>query len=83
VTALQVVALLLVAAGGTAVVAVRDPRRQALVAGVFGLALAFLFFAVQAPDVALSQIVVASIAVPIMVLLALTKIRDEEEEREE
>jgi energy-converting hydrogenase B subunit D len=79
-TVMQIVALAAVAVGGTATVAVRDPVRQALVAGVFGLALAFLFFAFQAPDVALSQIVVASIAVPVMVLLALTKIREEEEE---
>jgi energy-converting hydrogenase B subunit D len=82
VNVLHVVALLAVAAGGTAVVLVRDPVRQALVAGVFGFALAFLFFAFQAPDVALSQIVVATVAVPLMVLLALTKIhRDEDEER--
>ena len=81
-TVLQIVALAAVAVGGTATVLVRDPVRQALVAGVFGLALAFLFFAFQAPDVAMSEIVVASIAVPVMVLLALTKIRDEERERE-
>jgi uncharacterized MnhB-related membrane protein len=82
VTVLQIVALAAVAAGGTATVLVRDPVRQALVAGVFGLALSFLFFAFQAPDVALSEIVVATIAVPVMVLLALTKIRDAERERE-
>jgi uncharacterized MnhB-related membrane protein len=82
VTVLQIVALAAVAAAGTATVAVRDPVRQALVAGVFGLALAFLFFSFEAPDVALSEIVVASIAVPVMVLLALTKIREDEEERE-
>jgi energy-converting hydrogenase B subunit D len=82
VTILQIVALAAVAVGGTGTVLVRDPLRQALVAGVFGGALAVLFFAFQAPDVALSQIVVASIAVPVMVLLALTKIRDAERERE-
>ena len=81
-TVLQIVALGAVAVGGTGTVLVRDPVRQALVAGVFGVTLAFLFFAFQAPDVALSQIVVASIAVPVMVLLALTKIRDEEREHE-
>jgi len=79
-TVLQVVALVAVAAGGTATVLVRDPVRQALVSGVFGLALAFLFFSVQAPDVALSQIVVATVAVPLMVLLALAKIREDEDE---
>jgi energy-converting hydrogenase B subunit D len=81
-TILQIVALAAVAVGGTATVIVRDPVRQAVVAGVFGTALAVLFFAYQAPDVAMSEIVVASIAVPVMLLLALTKIRDDEDERE-
>jgi energy-converting hydrogenase B subunit D len=54
---------------------VRDPVRQAVVAGIFGLSLAILFFIFGAPDVALSQIVVAGVAVPVMVLLALAKIR--------
>ena len=67
---------MLVAAGGTAVVLTRDPRRQALVAGVFGLCLAILFLLFQAPDVAISQIVVATVAVPIMVLLALVRLED-------
>jgi energy-converting hydrogenase B subunit D len=82
-TALQIVALIAVAAGGTATVLVRDPVRQALVSGISGLTLAFLFFVVQAPDVALSQIVVVTVAVPLMVLLTLAKIREDEEEDEE
>jgi energy-converting hydrogenase B subunit D len=80
-TVLQVVALVAVAVGGTATVLVRDPVRQALVSGIFGLTLAFLFFVVQAPDVALSQIVVATVAVPLMVLLALAKLREDEDEQ--
>lgn len=79
-TALQVAALLLVAVGGGAVVLTRDPARQAVVAGIFGLSLSILFFLLQAPDVALSQIVVGTAAVPAMVLLALSKMRREEEE---
>jgi energy-converting hydrogenase B subunit D len=82
VTLLQIVALVGVAAGGTATALVRDPVRQALVSGCFGLQLAFLFFAFEAPDVALSEIVVATVAVPLMVLLALTKLRDDEGEDE-
>jgi energy-converting hydrogenase B subunit D len=79
VTALQVAALLAVAVGGTATVLVRDPVRQALVSSAFGLALSVMFFSVQAPDVALSQIVVATVAVPLMVLLALLKLRRDED----
>jgi energy-converting hydrogenase B subunit D len=46
---------------------------------VFGLQLAILFFVFEAPDFALSQIVVATVAVPLMVLLALAKLaRDED-----
>jgi energy-converting hydrogenase B subunit D len=82
VSVLHVVALAAVAVGGTAVVLIREPVRQALVAGVFGFALAFLFFSFQAPDVALSQIVVATVAVPLMVLLALAKLRRDEEDDE-
>jgi energy-converting hydrogenase B subunit D len=74
-TGLQTVILLLVAAGGTCVVAVRDPLRQAMVASFFGILLGILFFVLQAPDVALSEIVVGAVALPLMILLSLAKIR--------
>ena len=79
-SAVQTAALLVVAVLGTATVLVRRPMRQVVVAGVFGLALAVLFFAFQAPDVALSQIVVGSVVVPAIVLLTLAKLRDLEED---
>ena len=83
-TAVQAVALVAVALGGTAVVFARDPARQALVASVFGIALAVLFLAFQAPDVALSQVVVGAVALPAMIMLALRKIiRREEVDRGE
>lgn len=78
-TALQLVALAAVAATGTVTVLVRDPSRQVVVAGFFGLALAILFFVLGAPDVALSQIVVSAVAVPVMALLALARFRRDEE----
>jgi energy-converting hydrogenase B subunit D len=81
--ALQTVCLLAVAAAGTATVLTRDPLRQTVSSGMFGLALAILFLAFGAPDVALSQIVVAGVAVPVMVLLALAKIRTDERREEE
>jgi uncharacterized MnhB-related membrane protein len=68
-------ALILVAAAGTVVVLIRDPLRQALAVSLFGILLGILFFAVQAPDVALSEIVVGAVALPLMILLALAKIR--------
>jgi energy-converting hydrogenase B subunit D len=84
VTAVQIAALVTVALGGTAVVLAREPARQALVTSVYGLALAVLFLAFQAPDVALSQIVVGAVALPVMIIYALRKIiRREEAERED
>lgn len=86
-TGLQIGALALVAAAAPLVVLIRDPLRQALSFGSFGTALAVLFFVFQAPDVALSEIVVSTVALPVMVLFALAKIRehgagDEEGRRE-
>jgi energy-converting hydrogenase B subunit D len=78
-TALQATCLLVVAVAGTLVVATRDPLRQAAVAGIFGLSLAALFLSVQAPDVALSMMTVGSIVVPVLVLLAMAKIREHDE----
>jgi energy-converting hydrogenase B subunit D len=63
------------------VVLARDPLRQAMVVGVYGFVLAVLFFVFQAPDVALSQIVVATVGLPVMILLALSKLRQHEEDR--
>ena len=74
-TTLQAVVLIIVAASGTAVSLTRDPTRQVILTGLFGLALAVLFFVFQAPDVALSQIVVGSVALPAMVLLTLRELR--------
>ncbi len=76
---LGVAALLLVALGGAGVVFAREPLRQAIVAGIFGFVLAILFFVFQAPDVALSEIVVGAIGVPVMLLLTLAKLRERED----
>jgi energy-converting hydrogenase B subunit D len=75
VSVLQIVILLLVAAGGTGVVLTRDPLSQAVGVSFFGLLLAVLFLVFQAPDVALSAIVVGALALPLMILLALAKTR--------
>ncbi len=76
---LQVVVLALVAVSATAVVAARDPLRQAMVASIYGLVLGILFFVFQAPDVGLSQTVVGAVALPLMILLALARVRGGEE----
>jgi uncharacterized MnhB-related membrane protein len=83
VAVLQLIALVAVMVGGTAVVLVPEPLRQAMVLGIFGLALTFLFFTFQAPDVALSEIVVSAIGIPVIVLAALRKIRQQEHEHDQ
>ncbi|TMK99293.1 MAG: DUF4040 domain-containing protein [Actinobacteria bacterium] len=78
-TAVQAVLLVLVGVAGTLVALARDPLRQTILAGIYGLTLALLFFALQAPDVALSQIVVGGVALPAMLLLALAEVRAREQ----
>ena len=77
-TVLQVVAIALVALGSAGVVLTRDPLRQVLLSSFYGLALVVLFLVYQAPDVALSGLVVGSVGLPLMVLLALAKVRSRE-----
>ena len=73
--AVQLAALLVVAVGAWATVMARDPVRQAIVVSLYGLALGLLFFAFQAPDVALSNIVIGAVALPTMLMLAIAKTR--------
>jgi energy-converting hydrogenase B subunit D len=75
---LQVTILVLVALGATAVVLTRVPARQAIVLSVYGLLLAILFLAFQAPDVTLSELTVGAVALPILLLLALAKVKGRE-----
>ena len=63
----------------TCVVLARDPLRQAMVTSIYGLVLGILFFVFQAPDVALSQTAVGAVALPLMILLALARVRGGEE----
>jgi uncharacterized MnhB-related membrane protein len=68
------VAFLLAGIVGTAVVLTRDVARQALVFGAYGLILAMVMFLLQAPDVALSQLVAGSIVLPVLLLVTLTRV---------
>ena len=78
--ALQVCLLVLVAiAMATAVVLIRVPVRQVLAVSVYGLLLAVLFLAFQAPDVTLSELTVGAVVLPAVLLLTLAKVRKREE----
>jgi energy-converting hydrogenase B subunit D len=77
---LQLAALLMAGVAGTTVVLVRDPLRMTIVNTVFGLALTILFLVFQAPDVALSMVVVGGIAYPVVLLTAISKVRSEKKD---
>ncbi len=71
---LRALGLVFVLAGAPAVVTTRDPLRQVVSLSWYGLMLAVLFFAYAAPDVALAQVAVGAVALPLLVLLAITRI---------
>jgi uncharacterized MnhB-related membrane protein len=58
------------------VVVTREPVHQAIVFAIFGGALGVVFLVLQAPDVALSAIVVGAVAWPAMVLFTLARARE-------
>jgi uncharacterized MnhB-related membrane protein len=74
---LQAVVFALVALGAPLVVLTRDPLRQAVVNGVYGVTLVCLFIVLQAPDPALSMLVVSGIAYPLVILAAIARVRGE------
>jgi uncharacterized MnhB-related membrane protein len=77
---LQSVALALVALGAPAVVLSRDPLKMILVNGLYGLTLVLVFVIYGAPDVALSMLVVGAVAYPLVVLVAIARVRAGREE---
>ena len=82
-SALQALLLTLVAVVGLLTVLTHDPVRQTLVASLLSLLLALVFFIFQAPDVALSELVIGTAAVPLMLLLAIAKMREQRAQDEE
>ncbi|MFL5288962.1 MAG: Na(+)/H(+) antiporter subunit B [Rhodopila sp.] len=67
--------LLLTAAAGAGIVFSREPRQQVMAIAANGLVLTLLFTALQAPDVAFSELAVGTVALPLLFLVALTSIR--------
>ena len=65
--------LLLVAVAGFLLVRERDVTAQTISLSFYGLVMALMFFYFRAPDVALSQITVGALALPLMVMLALSR----------
>jgi len=67
--------LVLIAISALVIVRTDDVTNQILALSFYGLLFALLFFLFQAPDVALSQITVGAIALPLMVMLAITRMK--------
>lgn len=75
--------LVLIAISALVIVQTDDVTNQILALGFYGLLFALLFFLFQAPDVALSQITVGAIALPLMVMLAITRMKHRGELKEQ
>ena len=72
---LQAAILLLVAFAAPGVVLSRQPKEQVVTLSFYGLVCGLMFFIFQAPDVALSQFTIGAVMLPLMIMLALTKMR--------
>jgi uncharacterized MnhB-related membrane protein len=68
---LQSMVIALAALGALAVVLTRDLVRLLLVSSIYAFCLVVLFLVFQAPDVALSELVVGAIAYPIVLVVAI------------
>jgi uncharacterized MnhB-related membrane protein len=67
--------LILLAITGFMVVRTQNVTEQVIALGFYGLVTALMFFYFQAPDVALSQITVGAVALPLMIMLALSRMK--------
>ncbi|HVY13977.1 MAG TPA: hydrogenase subunit MbhD domain-containing protein [Rhodopila sp.] len=68
---------------GTGIVLSRQPGRQVLAIAANGLVLSLLFTALQAPDVAFSELAVGTAAVPTLFLVVLISTRIDRTPRSE
>ncbi|MGH9568957.1 MAG: Na(+)/H(+) antiporter subunit B [Candidatus Angelobacter sp.] len=76
---LEIAILIFAGITGTAVVLTRNPLNQVIGLAFYGLIMALMFFIFQAPDVALSQIVIGAVLLPLMVLLTLAKLKSKDQ----
>jgi uncharacterized MnhB-related membrane protein len=67
--------LALIAVSAFVIVRTDNVTNQLLGLAFYGLLFALMFFVFQAPDVALSQITVGAVALPLMIMLAITRMK--------
>jgi uncharacterized MnhB-related membrane protein len=72
---LQATIMILVALGALAVALTTDLVRLVIVSSAYTLLLVVLFVVLQAPDVALSMLVVGTVGYPIVLLVAIRRDR--------
>ena len=80
---LQVVTIAFVALAAAGVALARDLVRQAILFSIYGFGLVLLFFVFQAPDVALSALVVSGIAYPLVLVGAIARLSAKRKRRAE
>ena len=68
---LQAMAIAIVALFAPLVVLTRDLVRLTLAASLYALSLVVLFLVFQAPDVALSELVVGAVAFPLVIVVGI------------
>jgi energy-converting hydrogenase B subunit D len=66
--------------GAVAALLQKDLLRAAFIVGAESIALAFLFQALLAPDLGLTQAIVGTVLLPALIILAIFKTRRTEEE---
>jgi multicomponent Na+:H+ antiporter subunit B len=69
----EALALLAVSITGAGVALTRNTLHATIVYSIFGTALSVAFFVLHAPDVSLSELTVGTVAVPLIVLIAIAK----------
>ena len=79
----RILLLLLIAVSALGVVLTRSVTSQILALSFYGLLLAVMFLVFQAPDVALSQITIGAVALPLLVMLAEAKMKHRRARRKE
>jgi energy-converting hydrogenase B subunit D len=75
---LQATIMSLVAVGALAVALTTDLVRLVIVSSAYTLLLVVLFVVLQAPDVALSMLVVGTVGYPVVLLVAIRRDRADE-----
>jgi energy-converting hydrogenase B subunit D len=71
VNVIYVFSIMLAGAAALAVVLTTDLLRMAMLASFYTLTLVIFFLLLQAPDVALSELVVGTIAYPVVLIVAI------------